>query len=578
MASQAIRSQVQGVIHHEKQEQGSMLCAQHALNNLLQGHYFDAPQLAEIATQLDDLERSNLEMSDSDWNNREAAGRNADETGALQFKEGQLQMAISLTDIHHFLVAGFFSVSVLETALQVWGFSLLRWSSAQMRPYHHSPETQLAFILNLSNHWFCFRSFGRNGSLWFNLNSFLGQPEWVGSGYLGALLDQSQREGYSVFVVMPTAQDAPTHNAVLSQFRSTPADQAADNAQGASTGQTDEDEELQRAIQASMAQGEGSSSASGSQSHPPQQQQQQKQQVSSSSSSSGKRRKSRRQSDQGIQDALETGLRARGLSNGAQAAARRGAQQSAIQIDDDEDEVQWGGAQSSSRRSPFLMPTVRDQLLQNIADDDELNLDEQQGVLPGTSSSAAIEINSSDDEDDTEIDIDASTSAYRAMNNIQNRDYDDEDAELQRALAASLAGNDNHHGSIGADEQFDEGSLYGDAAEQARILEQIRQQAAEDRSSSASASYRRSPTPADVGRITKMREEARQKEKLERERQERRARGEFTPEPEPQLQHDSDDDDDEDEGEEEAGEKKQVEEEKPLSPEELRRMRLARFG
>ena len=60
-----------------------MLCAQHALNNLMQGHYFDASQLAEIATQLDDLERSNLEMSDSDWNNREAAGRNADETGGL---------------------------------------------------------------------------------------------------------------------------------------------------------------------------------------------------------------------------------------------------------------------------------------------------------------------------------------------------------------------------------------------------------------------------------------------------------------------------------------------------------------
>lgn len=58
-----------------------MLCAQHALNNLLQGNYFDAAQLADIATQLDALERDNLDMSDADWNNREAAGRNADETG-----------------------------------------------------------------------------------------------------------------------------------------------------------------------------------------------------------------------------------------------------------------------------------------------------------------------------------------------------------------------------------------------------------------------------------------------------------------------------------------------------------------
>ena len=80
MAS-APRDQVKAKIHHEKQEPGSMLCAQHALNNLLQGPYFDASQLAEIASQLDSLERAQLDMSDADWNAREAAGRNADETG-----------------------------------------------------------------------------------------------------------------------------------------------------------------------------------------------------------------------------------------------------------------------------------------------------------------------------------------------------------------------------------------------------------------------------------------------------------------------------------------------------------------
>lgn len=58
-----------------------MLCAQHALNNLLQGNYFDAAQLAEIASQLDGLERENLNMTDSEWGDREAGGRNADETG-----------------------------------------------------------------------------------------------------------------------------------------------------------------------------------------------------------------------------------------------------------------------------------------------------------------------------------------------------------------------------------------------------------------------------------------------------------------------------------------------------------------
>lgn len=37
-----------------------MLCAQHALNMLLQGAYFTAVELAEIALQLDEQERSVL--------------------------------------------------------------------------------------------------------------------------------------------------------------------------------------------------------------------------------------------------------------------------------------------------------------------------------------------------------------------------------------------------------------------------------------------------------------------------------------------------------------------------------------
>lgn len=43
------------VIFFEKQE--SRLCAQHALNMLLQGPYFSADVLAEIAQQLDEEEK-----------------------------------------------------------------------------------------------------------------------------------------------------------------------------------------------------------------------------------------------------------------------------------------------------------------------------------------------------------------------------------------------------------------------------------------------------------------------------------------------------------------------------------------
>ena len=65
-------------------------------------------------------------------------------------------------------------------------------------------STQLAFILNLEQHWFTLRRFGEakanvglddgNGH-WFNLNSFLSIPEWVGKLYLGMVLQQAEAEG-----------------------------------------------------------------------------------------------------------------------------------------------------------------------------------------------------------------------------------------------------------------------------------------------------------------------------------------------------------------------------------------------
>jgi ataxin-3 len=56
-----------------------MLCAQHALNALLQGNYYDPSQLADLAIQLDDLERSQLD--EESWRNRDTASLNMDDTG-----------------------------------------------------------------------------------------------------------------------------------------------------------------------------------------------------------------------------------------------------------------------------------------------------------------------------------------------------------------------------------------------------------------------------------------------------------------------------------------------------------------
>jgi hypothetical protein len=57
----------------------------------------------------------------------------------------------------------------------------------------------MAFILNHQEHWFSLRRFGSladpdNGH-WFNLNSFLSEPEWVGKLYLGMVLSQAEDEG-----------------------------------------------------------------------------------------------------------------------------------------------------------------------------------------------------------------------------------------------------------------------------------------------------------------------------------------------------------------------------------------------
>lgn len=93
----------------QQQEPGSMLCAQHALNNLLQSAMFTAQDLAGIAHQLDQLEAAQLD--------------------AGAFTESQ-----NMDD------SGFFSLGVMEDALVVLGLRLVRWKSPEMKDVHEHPE------------------------------------------------------------------------------------------------------------------------------------------------------------------------------------------------------------------------------------------------------------------------------------------------------------------------------------------------------------------------------------------------------------------------------------------------------
>ncbi|KAG8999983.1 hypothetical protein FRB95_011489 [Tulasnella sp. JGI-2019a] len=144
---------------------------------------------------------------------------------------------------------------------------------------------QPAFVLNLDSHWFTLRRFGPV-SLdfhWFNLNSLSKKPEFVSNTLLGMTLQQAETEGYSVFVVRPLDDDGtstanplpettvdilagtiPRIPSYTSPAVGSPAtrnvlgrDQPPVNQSplNENFGFEDEDLELQRALQASLAEG-----------------------------------------------------------------------------------------------------------------------------------------------------------------------------------------------------------------------------------------------------------------------------------------------------------------------------------
>lgn len=162
----------------------------------------------------------------------------------------------------------------------------------------------MAFILNLNQHWFALRRFGPaepnldddlGDGHWFNLNSFLPAPEWVGKLYLGMVLQQAETEGmvncphrlastkpypstgYSVFAVTqadpyshlaltrteaddiastlpePTSAARPSFQSLSSHDRKVaPTSSSAPGTSNHIDGLEDEDYELQAALQASL--------------------------------------------------------------------------------------------------------------------------------------------------------------------------------------------------------------------------------------------------------------------------------------------------------------------------------------
>ncbi|VDN23017.1 unnamed protein product [Gongylonema pulchrum] len=141
-------------------KQEASLCAQHALNMLLQGSYFTAADLAEIASDVDRREGSVMNV-------RDAISQNMDDSG-------------------------FFSVQVIAEALKVFGLELVSLSSPRATSYRDNPTQGRAYICNLDEHWFTVR---RLGFQWFALNSLLPTPRLISDTYLSLYFAQLINEG-----------------------------------------------------------------------------------------------------------------------------------------------------------------------------------------------------------------------------------------------------------------------------------------------------------------------------------------------------------------------------------------------
>lgn len=155
-------------LYFEKQE--GQLCAQHALNSLLQGSYFTPMDLAEIASSLDKVES---------------------QTCSQLVKE-------NMDD------SGYFSVQVISKALEIWNLELIHVDSSRVKGV--KLELEDAFICNYENHWFTLRNFSHSllsleDQGWYNLDSTLDAPRKISETYLELFLLELKNSGYTIFII-----------------------------------------------------------------------------------------------------------------------------------------------------------------------------------------------------------------------------------------------------------------------------------------------------------------------------------------------------------------------------------------
>jgi len=93
---------------------------------------------------------------------------------------------------------GNYSVQVIQVALQVWNLSCFPINSPDMKTAKENPLKEEAFVCNLASHWLTIRKIGNE---WYNFNSMLDEPQFLSDFYLSAFLDTLMQKGWDIFVV-----------------------------------------------------------------------------------------------------------------------------------------------------------------------------------------------------------------------------------------------------------------------------------------------------------------------------------------------------------------------------------------
>eukprot|EP00917_Polyrhabdina_sp_WS-2016_P021889 GHVP01047423.1.p1 GENE.GHVP01047423.1~~GHVP01047423.1.p1 ORF type:complete len:177 (+),score=19.19 GHVP01047423.1:431-961(+) len=139
-------------IYFEKQD-SSLLCAQHALNNLLQGYYFEPSILGDISNSLN------------------------------------ISNTIQDNEFSHSNEYGFFSLSVIEVALSNLSLSIRYMKKASYLNNSDYFKTLEGIIVHKKDHWFSIRKIG---SEWVVLDSLKDSPIWINNiiEYINNIIDQ----------------------------------------------------------------------------------------------------------------------------------------------------------------------------------------------------------------------------------------------------------------------------------------------------------------------------------------------------------------------------------------------------